>query len=49
MADENMKKNCKSKGYNLWLNLKLGYDFFENNRIPSNVNVDHGRYVFKSP
>lgn len=34
------------KWYSFWLNLKEGYDLFANNKIPPNVNVENGRYVF---
>lgn len=32
-----------------WQNLKEGYDYFETHKIPPNVEVSNGRYVFNSP
>lgn len=49
MNNENMKKFKKSEWYEFWSNLKEGYDFFEkNNRIPPNVEVRNGKYVFEN-
>jgi len=50
MTHENMKKHIESKWYMFWENLKEGYDFFEqNNYIPPNVEVLHGKYQFLRP
>lgn len=32
--------------YDFWLNLKEGYDFFEQHQQPPNVKVKHGQYTF---
>ena len=47
MTSANMEKHKKSKWYNFWTNLKDGYDTFVTNRIPPNVEVRMGRYVFE--
>jgi murein L,D-transpeptidase YafK len=33
--------------YDFWVNLKEGYDYFEEKRIPPNVEVKLKRYVFE--
>jgi len=49
MTSENMKKHNGSESYAFWSNLKEGYDFFENNnKIPPNVEVNNGEYVFNN-
>jgi murein L,D-transpeptidase YafK len=49
MTGENMTKHKDSEWHEFWLNLKEGYDWFEdNNRIPPDVIVGDGRYVFKN-
>jgi len=49
MTVENMKKHKGNESYEFWTNLKTGYDFFENNnRIPPNVEVRGGSYVFEN-
>jgi len=48
MTGANMRKHEKSKWYPFWLNLKEGYDYFENNgHIPPDVSVKNKRYNFK--
>ena len=47
MTENALKKHEKSKWYNFWLNLKTGYDFFEAKKIPPNVEVKSGKYVFE--
>ena len=34
------------KSHSFWTNLKEGYDFFQKNHIPPNVEVRNGKYVF---
>jgi len=34
------------RAYKFWTNLKEGYDFFEKNHTPPNVEVRNGKYVF---
>jgi len=49
MTNENMKKHKKSEWYEFWTNLKDGHDFFEtSNKIPPNVEVRNGKYVFEN-
>ncbi|MBE9512291.1 MAG: murein L,D-transpeptidase [Bacteroidetes bacterium] len=47
MTDENMEKQINSEWYLFWQNLKQGYDFFEKFRVPPNVEVMNGQYVFE--
>ena len=47
MTSENMEKQINSEWYSFWQNLKQGYDFFEEHRIPPNVKVINGQYVFE--
>lgn len=46
MTQSNLKKHQNSKWSAFWLNLKEGYDFFENNGTPPNVGVKNKRYIF---
>jgi len=47
MTNENMKNHNDSSWYSMWENLKVGYDFFEeNNNNPPNVTVINNKYVF---
>jgi len=46
MTDENMLKHRDNIWYDFWLNLKDGYDFFEKNGIPPNVEVSDYKYIF---
>jgi len=34
------------KMYSFWKNLNEGYTFFQNKKIPPNVNAKEGKYVF---
>ncbi|WP_211239139.1 L,D-transpeptidase family protein [Desulfatibacillum aliphaticivorans] len=47
MTDENMEAAEGSQWIDFWKNLKEGYDFFENNKVPPNVEVSNRRYIFK--
>ncbi|MBI9075815.1 MAG: murein L,D-transpeptidase [Desulfatibacillum sp.] len=49
MTDKNMKKNKGNEWFSFWQNLKEGYDFFEENRKPPNVEVQNGKYIFSMP
>ena len=40
------KKVKQLKSFHFWENLREGYNAFEENRIPPNVNVRGGKYVF---
>jgi murein L,D-transpeptidase YafK len=49
MNAKSMEKHKENKWYEFWSNLKEGYDFFENNnKLPPNVKVLSGKYVFES-
>jgi murein L,D-transpeptidase YafK len=48
MNKENMEKHKGSKWAEFWNNLKEGYDFFENNKIPPNVEVSNKKYIFET-
>jgi murein L,D-transpeptidase YafK len=48
MNDENMKKHRESQWIEFWKNLKEGYDFFETNKIPPNVEVVNKKYIFET-
>ncbi|MBP6602553.1 MAG: hypothetical protein KA250_12160 [Verrucomicrobiales bacterium] len=49
MSDQRMETAWKSRPSELefWMNLKEGYDFFENAGMPPAVAVEAGRYVFR--
>lgn len=47
MTKQNMKRHRKSKWFGFWINLKQGYDFFENTKIPPNATVKNKKYVFE--
>ncbi|MFC0875683.1 L,D-transpeptidase family protein [Saccharicrinis sp. FJH2] len=47
MTEKELNKHKNSKWYNFWLNLKTGYDYFEDKKIPPNVDVESGKYVFE--
>ena len=46
MTQENMQKKSSSQWYRFWQNLKQGYDWFERQGRPPNVEHDNGRYLF---
>ncbi len=49
MTDKRMDRVWKTQPHwvKFWVNLKEGYDFFENAGFPPNVNVRGGNYVFE--
>lgn len=47
MNETNMEKHKESKWLDFWNNLKEGYDFFEKNKIPPNVEVVNKKYIFE--
>jgi murein L,D-transpeptidase YafK len=49
MSAANMERHEDPRWYDFWGNLKEGYDIFERDRVPPNVNVENGRYVFDEP
>ncbi len=46
MTPKNMEKYKDNKWYLFWENLKQGYDTFEQDRVPPNVEVKNKKYVF---
>jgi len=48
MNKSNMEKHKQSKWIEFWNNLKEGYDFFEKNKIPPNVEVVNRKYLFET-
>ncbi len=46
MSPENMRKHKDSQWFSFWQNLKQGYDYFEVNHRPPNVDVNNRVYVF---
>ena len=46
MTDANMKAHKNNKNISFWKNLKTGWDWFEEESRPPNVNTAHKRYVF---
>ncbi len=47
MTAQNMQKHQANIWYSFWLNLKTGYDWFEEIGTPPNVEVEGGKYVFE--
>lgn len=45
MTERNMKKHKNSKWFAFWENLKEGYDYFEQTKMPPQINVAGKRYV----
>ncbi len=41
-----LSRHKRNQWYLFWKNLKEGYDYFENSRIPPNVDVKFGKYMF---
>lgn len=46
MSTENLEKVKANKHHDFWQNLKQGWDWFEENDVPPNVEVRGGDYVF---
>lgn len=46
MTDKNMLRFTTSDNYEFWKNLKEGYDYFEVNKLPPNVEVRNKVYAF---
>ena len=47
MTPTNMARHADSPWIDFWKNLKEGHDWFEEHKIPPNVEVKDKRYVFK--
>ncbi len=48
LENKQLEEFRQHKWYSFWLNLQEGYDYFETHRVPPNVEVSNGRYVFGS-
>ncbi|MEM9235534.1 MAG: L,D-transpeptidase family protein, partial [Verrucomicrobiota bacterium] len=46
MSNARMLKAKGSQWHKFWLNLKEGYDYFEEKRLPPDVTLSAGRYAF---
>ena len=46
MSDENLCRFKDSEWYDFWLNLKEGFDYFENKKYPPKVTVNNRKYYF---
>ena len=46
MTADRLEKEQQNPWYDFWQNLKAGYDWFEERRVPPNVEVAGGKYVF---
>ncbi len=49
MTNENLAKVMNSPHFPFWRSLKKGYDYFEKNQLPPNVDVIDSKYVISSP
>lgn len=47
MTDERLSQAAENPNAEFWKTLKQGHDLFEMNRVPPEINVENGRYVFK--
>jgi murein L,D-transpeptidase YafK len=48
MTTRNLQRHAGSEWAEFWENLKDGYDFFESTKVPPNVLVRGGKYVFQA-
>jgi murein L,D-transpeptidase YafK len=48
MSEENLLLHAKSPWFEFWKSLKLGYDFFEGNKLPPNIVVRDKKYAIQS-
>jgi len=48
MSSENLTAATSSPHHDFWQNLKQGWDWFEQNDAPPNVEVEGGKYVFST-
>jgi murein L,D-transpeptidase YafK len=47
LTDPALSSHASSQWRPFWLNLKEGYDYFENKRLPPSVRVNNGAYAFE--
>ncbi|MGE5410879.1 MAG: L,D-transpeptidase family protein [Clostridiales bacterium] len=45
MTEKNMERYKESEWISFWKNLKEGYDYFEDKKIPPNAKLINGRYI----
>jgi murein L,D-transpeptidase YafK len=45
MTDANMALYSDSEWFEFWVNLKEGYDYFESEKLPPHVKVEHKQYT----
>lgn len=48
MTDENLALHQDNQNYGFWKNLKTGWDWFEKEGTPPNVNVKNKVYIFEA-
>ncbi len=49
MTEESLDKYSENPNAEFWQNLKQGWDWFQENQKPPNVNVENKKYVFSAP
>ncbi len=49
LTSKNLTLMADSRWIDFWENLKVGYDYFEDNLVPPKVGSRGGRYVFSEP
>lgn len=47
MTDERMARARSGEWEDFWKNLQQGYDWFEQKRVPPDVGVEEGKYIFQ--
>jgi len=47
LTDKILSNHRSNRWFSFWLNLKQGYDYFEKNKRPPNVEVLNGMYIFE--
>lgn len=47
LTENELSGYSNSRWYTFWMNLKEGYDFFEEKGYPPNVTVRNGKYIFE--
>ncbi len=48
LKNNKLKRYKNNPWYDFWKNLQEGYQYFEQHKIPPNVKVENGKYVFES-
>ncbi len=47
LKNQKLKRYKNNTWYDFWKNLQQGYQYFEQHKIPPNVRVENGKYVFE--